>query len=267
VHPLPAVFIDAVPKYRVLVVDDSMANRKMTSRFLQMSKIAEAITEAEDGLQAVAAVKKSMEQGEKEFNVILMDYVMPEMDGPTATKAIRALGYKGLLVGVTGNLLPEDTELFMSSGATAVMGKPLDMKELKYLLMKSIVASNPSVRSSFSHISSPSACHTPGKGLVPRGTKANHPNRANKDGVAGFGYANEQHSSFCFYQSDDSFLAPVVSRGQSFRGFGAAPQSIQSSFHMGEKSLLMPAMHLSQDLKGIVSDACSVESEMCCPTI
>jgi CheY-like chemotaxis protein len=56
------------------------------------------------------------------------------MDGPTATKLIREAGYKGLIVGVTGNVLPEDKAYFLSQGADAVMTKPLDMKELKQLL-------------------------------------------------------------------------------------------------------------------------------------
>ena len=38
-----------------------------------------------------------------QFNVILMDYVMPIMDGPTATSVIRDLGYRGPIFGVTGN--------------------------------------------------------------------------------------------------------------------------------------------------------------------
>ena len=49
------------------------------------------------------------------------------MDGPTATKAIRALGYTGKIFGLTGNALQSDIDLFLNAGADLVLTKPLDM--------------------------------------------------------------------------------------------------------------------------------------------
>ncbi len=57
------------------------------------------------------------------------------MDGPTATRRIRALGYTGLVFGVTGNALPGDIEVFMQAGATAVLPKPLDMDRFRAALL------------------------------------------------------------------------------------------------------------------------------------
>ena len=65
------------------------------------------------------------------FDMILCDNVMPNMDGPTATKAIRDLGYKGPIFGVTGNVLPADVDYFLRNGADVVLGKPLQIAELK----------------------------------------------------------------------------------------------------------------------------------------
>ena len=59
-----------------------------------------------------------------------MDFMMPKMNGPTATKEIRCLGYEGLIIGVTGNFSPQDLDTFTASGANLVMHKPLDIELL-----------------------------------------------------------------------------------------------------------------------------------------
>ena len=46
------------------------------------------------------------------------------MDGPDATRAIRALGYTGPILGVTGNTLDMDVQRFKDCGCNAVFGKP-----------------------------------------------------------------------------------------------------------------------------------------------
>ena len=55
-----------------------------------------------------------------------MDFVMPNMDGPAATKAIRHLGYCGPIFGVTGNALDSDVNYFVRCGANGVLAKPFD---------------------------------------------------------------------------------------------------------------------------------------------
>ena len=49
------------------------------------------------------------------------------MDGPDATKAIRALGYTQPIIGCTGNTLDMDVQRFTDSGCDRVMGKPFRM--------------------------------------------------------------------------------------------------------------------------------------------
>ena len=53
--------------------------------------------------------------------------VMPVMDGPDATQAVRELGVTCPIFGVTGNTLDTDIQRFMDSGATNVYFKPFDM--------------------------------------------------------------------------------------------------------------------------------------------
>jgi CheY-like chemotaxis protein len=78
--------------------------------------------EAEDGKQAVEKVKADLDK----FHVILMDFVMPVMDGPDATKAIRDLGYTRPIIGCTGNTMEMDVKRFSDSGCKYVIGKPFD---------------------------------------------------------------------------------------------------------------------------------------------
>ena len=121
--------------YDVLVVDDSGLNRKLLCRVLRASKYT--CEEANDGLAAFEKVKAKMngELGSKLlYDVILIDFVMPVMDGPTATKAIRALGYRGLILGVTGNTLDSDINYFISCGADAVLAKPFDFSAFRSLM-------------------------------------------------------------------------------------------------------------------------------------
>ena len=68
------------------------------------------------------------------YDLILMDFIMPVMDGPTATTLLRQSGYKGLIVGVTGNMMPSDVSIFEDAGASAVFAKPLELHKLvRYL--------------------------------------------------------------------------------------------------------------------------------------
>jgi signal transduction histidine kinase/CheY-like chemotaxis protein len=108
----------------VLVVDDAPSNRKLVSRLLKSKGIV--CQEAENGREAVTMVMS----GDHHFQVILMDYEMPVMDGPSAAKKLRDLKCELLIIGLTGNVLPEDKEYFLNNGANFVLSKPLNVKEL-----------------------------------------------------------------------------------------------------------------------------------------
>ena len=111
-------------KALVLVVDDSSPCRTMTKR--AVASQAECIDEASDGLEAVNLVVKSI-KAKKVYDIIFMDNLMPNLDGPSAARVIRAKGYKGLIVGVTGHMLKEDVERFLAHGADKVLAKPVNI--------------------------------------------------------------------------------------------------------------------------------------------
>lgn len=117
---------------RALIVDDSPTNRKFVNRLLR-TKISTR-DEAEDGKVAVEMVAASMAAGAP-YDVILMDYVMPVMDGPTATELIRKNGYKGVILGVTGNGHQAEIDLFRNAGADKILVKPLSADQFTATLL------------------------------------------------------------------------------------------------------------------------------------
>ena len=114
--------------FKILVVDDSKLNRRMLIKCLKAN--SHICDEAEDGVEAVEKVRKTLIDGGL-YDAILMDFMMPIMDGPTATQLIRELGYIGIIIGVTGNALPSDINHFTVSGANCVLLKPVDMDALE----------------------------------------------------------------------------------------------------------------------------------------
>lgn len=132
IQPVPEFYSeqnDVYAKYyskKILIVDDSSTNRKLVNRLLA-DKIG-LRDEAIDGIDAVAKCKHSIDSGNA-YDIVMMDYSMPNMDGPTATREIRSLGFRGVIVGVTGMSHDSDVQTFINAGADRVMIKPLDAEE------------------------------------------------------------------------------------------------------------------------------------------
>ena len=100
----------------ILLVDDSALNRKMLGRLLRAHNVS--VVEAADGLHCLEYMNR-IDKGEVEpVQIILMDYEMPRLNGPDTTQQLRALGCGLPIIGITGNVLPEDTNIFLKAGAT-----------------------------------------------------------------------------------------------------------------------------------------------------
>ena len=112
---------------KMLIVDDSAINRKMMKRLFtsKCTRIDEAV-HGKDGLNKVAEFNTI---NNKNYDVIMMDFVMPTMNGPDCVRELRKQGYQGLIIGVTGNSQEDDIELFNESGVNKVMIKPLDSEK------------------------------------------------------------------------------------------------------------------------------------------
>eukprot|EP01041_Mallomonas_annulata_P042186 gene42186-biopygen9451 len=92
--------------------------------------------EAEDGQEAVDKVKMAMTGGDgiNPIDLVIIDCNMPVINSLDATKAMRNMGYKGIIMGLTGNVSSEDIEEFMSHGADVVLAKPLEMEKFDVVL-------------------------------------------------------------------------------------------------------------------------------------
>jgi CheY-like chemotaxis protein len=106
----------------LLVVDDALSNRKLLMRILKAKGYV--CSEAADGAQALEVYRTMCDQGTPPC-AILMDFEMPIMNGPTATKHLREMGCNCYIMGVTGNVMQADVDVFKQHGANAVLYKPL----------------------------------------------------------------------------------------------------------------------------------------------
>jgi NarL family two-component system response regulator LiaR len=111
-------------KIKVLIVDDHQVVRQGLHTFLELLDDITVIGEAEDGQQAVDQVRALRP------DVVLMDLVMPHMDGITATKQVLALGFPTKVIALTS--FTEDDKVFpaIQAGAASYLLKNVSPDDL-----------------------------------------------------------------------------------------------------------------------------------------
>jgi two-component system sensor histidine kinase/response regulator len=112
---------------RILIAEDSPVNRILLQAYLKNSP--HALTFAEDGQQAVDLFVSG------QYDLVLMDMLMPVMDGLTAVRAIRSFErQKGRapapIVALTANELPSDAEASQNAGCDAHLTKPISKQKM-----------------------------------------------------------------------------------------------------------------------------------------
>ncbi|MDR2725957.1 MAG: response regulator [Candidatus Adiutrix sp.] len=115
---------------RILLAEDNEVNQLVASRILKNAGLEVDI--ADNGREAVRMVR------EKDYDMVLMDIQMPEMDGFEATRAIRALGpFNDLpIVAMTAHAMSGDRELSLKAGLNDHINKPINVQELFSTLAK-----------------------------------------------------------------------------------------------------------------------------------
>jgi signal transduction histidine kinase len=112
---------------RVLLAEDGKDNQRLISFILK--KAGAEVTLAENGQQAVDLALGSLESGES-FGAILMDMMMPVLDGYQATKLLRSQGYDGHIIAVTAHAMVGDREKCMEADCNNYITKPIDRQKL-----------------------------------------------------------------------------------------------------------------------------------------
>src|SRR5262249_10571303 len=109
------------PPLRVLVAEDNAVNRLVAQRLLQ--KKGHSIALANNGREALQRIQA------EQFDVVLMDVQMPDLDGYTATAEIRKMeansGKHLPIIGVTAHAMEGDRERCLAAGMDGYVAKPV----------------------------------------------------------------------------------------------------------------------------------------------
>ena len=133
-EPFPAVTPPTLPeeprRLRVLLAEDNLVNQRLASRLLE--RRGHSVTVTGDGREALAALDR------EDFDVVLMDVQMPEMDGFEATAVIRGqemrTGRHLSIVAMTAHAMQGDRERCLAAGMDGYISKPVKPQELYKLL-------------------------------------------------------------------------------------------------------------------------------------
>ena len=115
-----------------LLVEDNEINQLIASEIVQDMGLT--VDSANNGLEALNALN------DQDYDVILMDIQMPEMDGIDATKKIReSYAFDDLpIIALTANVMPDEVSHYLSVGMNAFVGKPFDKELLQETIANQI---------------------------------------------------------------------------------------------------------------------------------
>jgi signal transduction histidine kinase len=111
-----------IGKLKVLLVEDSKDNQLLVSRFLKAEGVE--VQCADNGKQGL------IEAMTGDFDAVLMDIQMPEMDGYEATRQLRKKGFLKPIIALTAHALAEERAKALSSGFSSFVSKPIAREQL-----------------------------------------------------------------------------------------------------------------------------------------
>ena len=121
---------------RILLAEDGPESQRLISFVLR--KVGLEVDIVADGQEAVQKVLQSMEPGTEAapYDLILMDMLMPKMDGFEATRRLRQLGYRGPIIALTALTQTYLRSQCLEAGCDEYLPKPLDRETLLIMVCK-----------------------------------------------------------------------------------------------------------------------------------
>lgn len=116
-------------RLQILLAEDNPINQRLT--ILLLERWGHNVTLAQDGIEAVSLF------GRRDWDLVLMDMQMPNMDGLAATRAIRAAETEGRrtpIIAMTANAMNTDRELCLEAGMDTFLSKPFEFERFRTLL-------------------------------------------------------------------------------------------------------------------------------------
>ena len=124
---------------RILITEDTPTNRVVLG--LMLERMGYQADEAITGYEALAALEQ------RDYDVILMDMYMPDLDGLETTRQIRRRWTHGpQIVAVTANATPEDRERCLAAGMDDYLSKPVRIEALQAALERCATRRDPAAR-------------------------------------------------------------------------------------------------------------------------
>jgi CheY-like chemotaxis protein/anti-sigma regulatory factor (Ser/Thr protein kinase) len=120
----------------ILVAEDTELLQELEQRILE--KMGVTVSVANNGVEAIKCVQQ------KNYDLILMDMQMPEMDGLEATRTLREQGCSLPIIALTANVMQKHRDAAIQAGCDGFLSKPINKPELRKILKQYLVPSTPS---------------------------------------------------------------------------------------------------------------------------